>query len=282
MAQQHDGADGAGDLAAGAGGDGQVLGTDGDGLAVLLDEVHLTDEGGHMHGSGGVVDLGGRADLLELALVHDHDPVGQGHGLLLVVGHEDDRDAQVALNLLQFFPHLLADLGVQGGEGLIQKQQGGLEQQGAGNGDTLLLAAGELAGILLLRSAHRNELQDLLDVLVDGRLGDLPQLQAEGQVLIDRHVGPEVVALEHHGGGALFGRQVDNGLSIHQDIAGSHIQETADGPQDGRFAAAGGAQKGNDFTLIDFEIDMLNAVAVVIPLGHIFDLKFDFTLTHIS
>ena len=62
------------------------------------------------------------------------------------------------LNLLQLFAHLLADFGVQSRERLIQQQYGGLEQQGTGNCDALLLAAGKLSGILLFEAGHAYEL----------------------------------------------------------------------------------------------------------------------------
>ena len=234
-----------------------------------------------MQGLGIVVDLGGGTHLLELALVHDHDPVGEAHGLLLVVGDEDDRDAQVALDLLQLLAHLLADLGVQGGEGLVEKQQGGLQEQGAGNGDTLLLAAGELAGILLFRAAHADQGQAVLHGLVDLGLGDLAQLQAEGQVFINGHVGPEVIALEYHGRGALFGGQVDDGLTVHGDVALGHVQKAADGAQDRSLAAAGGAQEGDDLALVDLQINVPDTVSIVIELGHVLYFKLDFPfVTH--
>ena len=41
-----------------------------------------------------VIDLGRRADLLDAAVAHDDDAVGQRHRLDLVVGHEDDRGAE--------------------------------------------------------------------------------------------------------------------------------------------------------------------------------------------
>ena len=46
-----------------------ILRPDGDDLIALVDKVHLADEAGHMTGLRLVVDLGRRADLLELALL---------------------------------------------------------------------------------------------------------------------------------------------------------------------------------------------------------------------
>ena len=42
-----------------------------------------------------IIDGFGRADLLDVSLVHDHDGVGHGKGLLLVVGHINEGNAQL-------------------------------------------------------------------------------------------------------------------------------------------------------------------------------------------
>ena len=59
-----------------------------------LDRVERADERGHERGGREVVDLERRPDLLDPALAHDHDPVGQLERLLLVVGHVDGGDAR--------------------------------------------------------------------------------------------------------------------------------------------------------------------------------------------
>ena len=48
--------------------------------------------------------------------------------------------------LLEDLQDLYAVGGVQGADRLVEDDQGGLGDQGAGHGDTLALAAGELAG----------------------------------------------------------------------------------------------------------------------------------------
>ena len=55
--------------------------------------------------AGQVVDLGGRADLLDPALVHDRDPVAHRERLLLIVGDEDEGDADLALDALELELH---------------------------------------------------------------------------------------------------------------------------------------------------------------------------------
>ena len=94
-----------------------------------------------------VVDLGRRADLLDPAVAHDDDPVGQRERLLLVVGHVDRRDPELALDR----PDLLAqddpDLGVERRQRLVEEQDLRLDGERAGERDALLLAARQLVRV---------------------------------------------------------------------------------------------------------------------------------------
>ena len=91
-----------------------------------------------------VVKFGRRADLLDAALVEHRDAVGDGVRLLLVVGDVDRGDAELALQQLELGAHLDAQLGVEVGQRLVEQQHLGLDHDGAGERDALLLAAGEL------------------------------------------------------------------------------------------------------------------------------------------
>ena len=79
-------------------------------------------------------------------VVHDDDAVGDRQRLLLVVGDVDDGEAELLLDLADLLADMAAELGVEIGERLVEEQHLRLEHQRAGDGDALLLAAGELAG----------------------------------------------------------------------------------------------------------------------------------------
>ena len=64
----------------------------------------------------------GRADLLDPAVVHHHHAVGDLERLLLVVGHEDAGDADLVVQAAQPAAQLLAHLGVERAEGLVEQQ----------------------------------------------------------------------------------------------------------------------------------------------------------------
>ena len=93
---------------------------------------------------GALVEARGVVDLQHLAAGHDGDAVGQGQRLFLVVGDEDEGDADGALQCAQLDLHLLAQLLVERAQRLVQQQHLRLADQRAGQGDALPLAAGQL------------------------------------------------------------------------------------------------------------------------------------------
>ena len=89
-----------------------------------LEEVHLrrADEARDEQVGRAPVELLGRADLLDDALVHDHDPVGEGHGLDLVVGDVDHGGAQLLVQPRDLEPDGRAQGGVEVGERLVEQE----------------------------------------------------------------------------------------------------------------------------------------------------------------
>ena len=160
-------------------------------------------------------DLVGRADLLDAALVQDGDAVGELQRLVLVVGDEDGGVAGRVVELAQPAAQLLAHLGVERAERLVEQQHPRLDRERAGQRDALALAAGELAGIAVLpgpsswtRSSRSVDAAADL-ALRPGALAPRPHPQAEGDVVEHGHVAEQRVVLEDeadmalaHGAGA--------------------------------------------------------------------------------
>ena len=112
---------------------------------VGVDEhVGRADEAGDERRRRPLVDLVGRADLLDAAVVEHRDAVAHRQRLALVVGDEDERDADVALDRLQLDLHLLAELEVERAERLVEQQHLGPVDERPGERDALALAAGQL------------------------------------------------------------------------------------------------------------------------------------------
>ena len=171
--------------------------------------------------------------------------------LLLVVGDVDEGDAQLLVHLLQLDLHVLAHLEVQRGEGLVQEEHLGLVHDGAGDGDTLLLAAGEGLHVAVLVVGHGHELENLADALVDLLLRHLLQLEAEGDVLIHIQVREQGVALENGVQRTLVRRDAGQLLAVHQDGTFVRLEKARDHPQERGLATARGTEEGEELSAAD-------------------------------
>ena len=68
------------------------------------------------------VELLWRADLLDAAVAHDSNSVGNGERFFLVVGHKHCRDAEFGLETTDLFAQLHAHFGVEGAQGLVEQE----------------------------------------------------------------------------------------------------------------------------------------------------------------
>ena len=109
--------------------------------------------------------------LLHHALVEHADAISHGQGLGLIVGDVNHSDAQIVVDVLDFVLHLLAQLLVQGPQGLVHQDQVRLEHQGAGDGHTLLLTAGQLRRAAAAEIGQFDHLQRAGDLGRDLGLG---------------------------------------------------------------------------------------------------------------
>ena len=196
-----------------------------------------------------VVDLVRRAFLLDAALVHHHDAVGHFHGLFLVVGDEDAGDVHLVMQAAQPAAQLLAHLGVERTEGLVEQQHLGLNGQSAGQGDALALTTGELVRVTVGDPVELHELEQLGHLGADGLFRRAAVLgahaQTERHVLEDGHVAEQRVVLEHEAHVALAHGHVGRVFAIEVDGARvGHFQAGDDAQQRG-LARARGAQQGN-------------------------------------
>ncbi len=226
-----------------------------------VEEVRLADEGGDEAGRRLVVERVRRADLLQPAVVHDGDPVGHHQRLLLVVGDVDDRHPQLVVQRLDLqlepFPQLL----VERAERLVHQQHPRVEDEGPGERDPLLLAAGELAGETALVAGQADQLQHLPGPLPDLRLRHFPQVQREADVLADRHVREEGVVLEDHADVAPPRRHRRHRVVVDPDLAGGRRLEAGQHHQGRRLARAGRPEQGHELPRRDVDRDAVDRVA---------------------
>ena len=104
----------------------------------------------------------GRALLLDAALVHHHEAVGEREGLAVVVGDEQDRQAEPGEQRPQLGDQTVAQRAVERTERLVEHQQARLRGERAREGDALLLAARELRDAAGAEAVEADERERLL------------------------------------------------------------------------------------------------------------------------
>ncbi len=225
----------------------------GDGVA----EAH---ELGDVAIGGAGEQLAGCADLTDDAVAQDDDAVGEGERLFLVVGDVDGGGAERGVDAADLGPHLEAELGVEVGERLVHQHERRLDDDGARDGDALLLAAGELAGELVFLALEADQGDRLVDAARRLGLRHAAHHQAEADVLAHRHVREQGVVLEHHAEAALLRAERVDAAFVEPDAAAGRGQEPGDAVQRGRLAAAGGAKQGDELALLDRQRDVAERV----------------------
>ena len=93
---------------------------------------------------------------------------------------------------------------------------------------------------------------------VDLILGHLAELQGEGHVLVDGHVGIQGVALEHHGDVPVLGLHVIHQLPVDVQLAAGDLLQAGNHPQRGGLAAAGGANQNDELLIPDVQVELLD------------------------
>ena len=153
--------------------------------------------------------------------------------------------------------HVLSELEVEGGERLVQQQHLRLVHERAGDGDALLLAAGEARHGALFKALERHERQHLGHGLLNLGLRHLLLAQGEGHVFKHVQVREEGIALEHGVDVALVGRQAVDVLAHKDHVAAVRGLKAADDAQQRRLAAARGTEQGDELIVVDVEIDVV-------------------------
>ena len=112
-----------------------------------------------------------------------------------------------------------------------------------------------------LRSRYLVEAQDaggLAHPRIDLGLRHLPQLQPEGQVVVDAHVRVEGVALEDHRDVAILGGHVVDDLVADRELPVADRLKSGDAAQRGRLAAAGGADQDQELAVGNLKVEVVD------------------------
>ncbi len=233
-----------------------------------LDEIGQPDEVGDEAHARPAVNLHRPALLHDPALIHDRDHVGHGQRLELVVGDIDGGDAEALHQVADLGTGLLAQLGVEVRERLVEQQDRRLAHQRARQRQALLLAARQERRGTVLEARQLHQLERLHHLVTD-LLAVEPPLhlaQRERHVLEHVHVRPDGVGLEHHADVALVGRHHDmllvrkDELVIDDDLAGGRPLETRETTQCRGLAAPRRPQHGVELAVLDLDVDPTHRV----------------------
>ena len=129
----------------------------------VAEAVDRADEAHHELVRRVLVEVARPADLLDPALVHHRDPVGDLHRLLLVVRDDHGRRVRLVVESAQPDAQVLADARVERAERLVEQQHLRLDRERAGERHPLALAAGELGRIAVGEALELDERDQLVD-----------------------------------------------------------------------------------------------------------------------
>jgi hypothetical protein len=157
--------------------------------------------GGDILADLGVVggeDFGGGEVGDDAAFGQEDDSGGEVEGLVEVVGDEEGGLVDAGEEVLEHGLHLGSGDGVEGAEGLVHEEDGGVGGEGSGEADALALASGELPGIAaaVLGGVEAGEGEDLGGSGDDLGFGAACEFEGEARVALDGHVGEEAGLLD--------------------------------------------------------------------------------------
>ena len=147
-------------------------------------------------------------------------------------------------------------------ERLVKQEQLRVRRNRAGDGDTLLLTAGQLVRITVAIFLDPHGFERAHNGFFDLGLAHLFDLQTERDVLEHGHVRPQGVALEHQVQTAVFRLLIEGLVGVDDRTAvdghGAMLRlfKAGDNAQGGGFAAAGRAEQRHKIAVLDREVDI--------------------------
>ena len=212
--------------------------------------------------------------------MHDRDTVAHGERLFLIVRHVEKRNIELALEALELELHLLAQLEIERTQRLVEQQDLGSVDQGASNGNALLLAAGQLIGFAALKAAELHQVEHLHHALANLVLGNLLHPQAVGDVVEDGHVRKQRVALEHGVHVALERLLIGHIGAGKQNLARRRLLKAGDHAQRRRLARAGRSQNRQELALLHIDGQVFDHMVLAVELVDVLNLDEWFGTRH--
>jgi hypothetical protein len=128
--------------------------------------------------------------------VQEENLLGQALGLPKVMGYQDDGFALLPMNIGNNSFELKGIMGVQVGGGFIQKEDLGVKDHDAGEGDFLGLAAGELSRVSPGQGSQAESCQNLFHQVAALAPGDPAVFQTHGQIIGHRALEEQGILMQ--------------------------------------------------------------------------------------
>ena len=166
---------------------------------------------------------------------HLDDPIGQGSGVLSVVGDVDSRQPERALQAVELATKRRPQVGVEAGEGLIQQKQTWLPDERSRQCRSLLLSTRDLVRVSVRQRVNSYERERVSDALVPPRFRDTGRAHHEPKVLSHREVRPERQILKDESDSTLMRRHeapiaFRHAPAVEPDLAMVWYVQTSDKP----------------------------------------------------
>ena len=174
------------------------------------------------------------------------------------MGDDDERDADLALDLLQFDLHLLAQFEIQCAERLVEQQHPRPSDQRPGQRDALTLSARQLRGAARRVAGQPHHVERVGGAAPALGLGHALDLQPVLDVLCDRHVREQGVLLEDGVDVAAARGQRGDVDAAEFDHAGRRLLEPRDHPQHRRLARTRRPEDREQLAVADGQVGALD------------------------
>ena len=205
--------------------------------------------------------LAGLPDFHHAAFVDDRDLVANLLGNSKRMGNDHHGHAHFAVDVAQKVEHLRGRARIKRARGLIAQHHFRIVRQRAGNGNTLLLAAGKLAGIILRLVRQADKLEQLKGARFRLRLLLVAKFEREGDVAQDRALLEQAEILENHANAAaklkqLLSLERRDVLSVDHDTAARGPFEQVDAAYQRGLSGTGLADDAEDVPIFDGKVDI--------------------------
>ncbi len=219
-------------------------------------------------------------DFNNLAIVHAGNAVCVRKDTVVMC--DDDHGAvRRARDFAEKIEHDLAVARIQCGGGFVTNDQWRLMDQGAGDGNALLLAAGEFVGALFPTVPEADLLKNFTRALDGDAVGISLNQQRHAHVFGNGKRGDEIELLENKTD--VLGAEVRERAVRHffkrtakdMDGAAFNFQSSGDGAEQSGFPTAGWPDKHHDFSRVSLQAYLFEDMDAVRPLAETFFERAD-------